>query len=100
MKQFAVALLIALPLGAVACGDDEDAATNTGDVAATTEDSATTTFEAESEDGQKPGGFGLVEACGEQTGQDIFAAPPATPEFIACLEQLGAPPDTIDAWRP
>jgi hypothetical protein len=96
MRSLVAAAMIALLLVAAGCGDSEDEPA---------EEPATTTQALEATDGKQPkggqaGGFALVESCGEQTGQDIFAPPPGSPEFIACLEEAGAPPDTIEAWTP
>jgi hypothetical protein len=96
MRSLAAVAMIALLLVVAGCGDSDDEAA---------EESATTTQAVETTDGKQPegggaGGFALVESCGEQTGQDIFAPPPGSPEFIACLEEAGAPPDTVEAWAP
>jgi hypothetical protein len=96
MRSLAAATMIALVLAAAGCGDSEDDA---ADEPATTPQAVEATDGEQAEGGQAKG-FALVESCGKQTGQDIFAPPPGSLEFIACLEENDAPRDTIKAWLP
>ena len=94
LKRAATAILVALALLAAGCGDDDEATTTSG---AATEQ---TTTPADGPAVSDATGFKLVEECAELTGQEITAPPPGNPAFVACLEDSGAPADTVAAWKP
>ena len=95
VKRASTAIFVALALLAAGCGDDDDEATITSGAA-----TAETTTSADGPAVSDASGFKLVEECAELTGQEITAPPPGNPAFVECLEESGAPADTVAAWKP